>query len=158
MTGKVSFAGKVPATHEFALGKFSDPAYCAKNQNKSEDGKVRLLKGVQIVKGGGLQDAIVAVRDIEEEAWMKGYEGATVRAELCEWSEFTGVVVNKSRFIAESRDADPDNPKSEDGTFELKGLLAGKHKLIAWHPVAGQMEKEIDVKDGESVKADFEIQ
>ncbi|WP_455378498.1 hypothetical protein [Petrachloros mirabilis] len=231
VTGKVSFAGKVPAAKEFTFGKFPNPGYCAKNQNKSDDGKVRLLKEVQIAKGGGLQDAIVAVRDIEDEAWMKGYEGTKVHAELCEWSEFTGVAVNKGRFIVENNDADPDDPKSvagvlhnphafevkkpsaltlfniglakkgdsldkkiilrkvkagsvvrlqcdqheymqawflpvknqhfvkvkEDGTFELKDVPAGKHKLIAWHPIAGQIEKEIEVKDGGSVKADFEI-
>jgi len=45
----------------------------------------------------------------------------------------------------------------EDGTFALKDGPVGKHKLIARHPVAGQIKNEIDVKEGGSVKTDFDI-
>lgn len=231
VAGKVTFSGKVPEAKKFAFKKFPNPGFCVKNPNKTEDGKTRLLKEVQLAKDGGLKDAIVAVHDIKDDAWMKGYEGTKVAAELCEWDVFTGVAVNKGHFIVENHDADPDDPKSkegvlhnphafefkkpssstifniglarkgdsldkkiilrktkkgsvvrlqcdqhefmqawflpvtnphyvrvnEDGTFELKDVPAGKHKLIAWHPVAGKIEKEIEVKDGGSVKADFEI-
>ena len=44
-----------------------------------------------------------------------------------------------------------------DGSFEIKDVPAGKHKLMAWHPVAGKMEAEVNVPDGGSVKADFVI-
>lgn len=231
ITGKVSFVGKVPEPKRFAFKKFPNPDFCSKNPNKSEDGKTRLLEEVEVAKGGGLKDAIVAIRDITDDAWMKGYDGTKVAAELCEWTKFTGVAVNKGHFIVENHDADPDDPKSkegvlhnphafefkkpssstifniglakkgdsldkkiilrkakkgsvvrlqcdqhefmqawflpvtnphyvrvnEDGTFELKDVPAGKHKLIAWHPVAGEIEKEFEVKDGGSVKANFEI-
>jgi len=45
----------------------------------------------------------------------------------------------------------------DDGTFEIKDVPAGKHKLMAWHPIAGKVEADVDVKDGGSVTANFEI-
>lgn len=45
----------------------------------------------------------------------------------------------------------------EDGTFEIKDIPAGKHKLVAWHPFAGKVEAEVDVPEGGSAKADFAI-
>ena len=229
--GKVTFKGNAPKPKEFVFSKFPNPNFCSKNSNKSEDGKVRLLTEVRVASGGGLQDAIVAVRDINDATWIKSYEGTKVFAELCEWSDFTGVVVNKGHFIVENRDADPDDPKSvagvlhnphafeikkpsaltifniglakkgdsldkkitlrkvkagsvvrlqcdqhefmqawflpvtnpyftkvkDDGSFELSGIPAGKHKLVAWHPIAGRVEQEVTVKDGDSLKIDFEI-
>ncbi len=54
-----------------------------------------------------------------------------------------------------------DNPHyavaKDDGTFEIKNVPAGKHKLMAWHPIAGQVEAEVNVPDGGSVTANFEI-
>lgn len=44
-----------------------------------------------------------------------------------------------------------------DGTFEIKDVPAGKHKVMAWHPFAGKIEAEVDVKDGETVQANFEV-
>ena len=44
-----------------------------------------------------------------------------------------------------------------DGTFEIKDVPAGKHKVLAWHPVAGKVEADVDVKDGGTVEANFEI-
>lgn len=40
----------------------------------------------------------------------------------------------------------------EDGTFEIKNVPAGKHKLIAWHPFAGTSEMEVDVPEGATVQ------
>lgn len=45
----------------------------------------------------------------------------------------------------------------DDGTFEIKDVPAGKHKLVAWHPFAGKMEAEVDVTDGGTAQAKFEI-
>lgn len=44
-----------------------------------------------------------------------------------------------------------------DGTFEIKDVPAGKHKVMAWHPVAGKVEADVEVKDGGTVEANFEI-
>jgi hypothetical protein len=46
---------------------------------------------------------------------------------------------------------------NEDGTFDLKDVPAGKHKLIAWHPFAGSSEIEVDVPEGKTVQAKLEI-
>ncbi len=45
----------------------------------------------------------------------------------------------------------------DDGTFEIKDVPAGKHKLVAWHPVAGKVEAEVDVTEGGTAQAKFEI-
>lgn len=45
----------------------------------------------------------------------------------------------------------------EDGTFEIKDVPAGKHKLVAWHPFAGEIEAEVDVPEGGTAQATFAI-
>lgn len=48
----------------------------------------------------------------------------------------------------------------EDGKFEIKGIPAGKYKVVAWHPVLNKgvpIEQEIEVKDGAEAKAKFEF-
>ena len=45
----------------------------------------------------------------------------------------------------------------DDGTFEIKDVLAGKHKLIPWHPFAGKVEVEVDVPEGGTVPANLSI-
>jgi hypothetical protein len=45
----------------------------------------------------------------------------------------------------------------DDGTFEIKDVPAGKHKLLAWHPFAGKMEIEVDVPEGGSAQAKLEV-
>ena len=43
-----------------------------------------------------------------------------------------------------------------DGAFKIDGIPAGKYKVTAWHPYAGESTQEITVGDGES-KADFDV-
>ena len=118
--GKVTFTGKVPPPKEFAFSKFPNVAFCQKNENKSADGETRLLKEVQVDGSKGLKDAVVAVRDINDKDWAKGYKkepAQVVTAELCEFHPFTGIVVNKGQFKVENLDADPDDPKSKEGVL-----------------------------------------
>ena len=51
-----------------------------------------------------------------------------------------------------------------DGTFEIKDVPAGKHKVVVWHPGVAKnakgkkkIEIEVDVKDGGTAEANFEI-
>ena len=44
-----------------------------------------------------------------------------------------------------------------DGTFEIQNVPAGKHTILAWHPIAGQTEVNVNVVEGESLEVDFEI-
>jgi len=44
-----------------------------------------------------------------------------------------------------------------DGSFRIEDVPAGKHKLIAWHPFAGQIEADVEVRDGTTVTANFQI-
>lgn len=239
--GKVTFGGKVPAPKEFAFSKFPNTEFCKKNTSKSEDGNTRLLKEVQVDGSKGLKDAVVAVRDIKDKAWMGKFKkepAEEVTAELCEFLPFTGIAVSKGQFKVVNNDADPDDPKSKegvlhnphsfdvlgaksstlfniglakkgdslqktlklrmarkggvvrlqcdqhefmqswflpvtnpfyatsgaDGTFEIKDVPAGKHKLLVWHPAVAKnamgkkaVEIEVDVKDGATVEANFDV-
>jgi hypothetical protein len=233
ITGKVTYAGK-SEEKEFLFSKFPNPKFCPKIATKDKDlvkGDKRILRTIEVGKDGGLKNAVVAVKDIEDKAFMDGYKGTDVVGEFCEFLPLTGVVVNKKNFHVENHDSDPDDPKSvkgvlhnphsfevkgpssttvfnialaekgskldkpvvlrkekqgsifrlqcdqhefmqsmflpvtnpyytvvkEDGTFEIKNVPAGKHKLIAWHPHAGEMEADVDVPEGGSAQAKFEI-
>jgi hypothetical protein len=48
----------------------------------------------------------------------------------------------------------------DDGSFEIKDVPAGKHKVVAWHPFAGKgkkMEFDVDVADGGTANLKAEI-
>jgi hypothetical protein len=232
--GKVTFSGKVPPPKEFAFSKFPNEEFCKKNPSKSDDGKTRLLKEVEVGDGNGLKNAVVSVRDIEDKdfrAKAKKEAPQMVEADLCEFKPYTGIAVSLGQFKVVNNDADPSDPKSAegvlhnphsfdqlgaksstefniglakkgdslekmvklkmskkgsvlrlqcdqhefmqgwylpvtnahygvagaDGTFEIKDVPAGKHKVMAWHPIAGEVEADVDVKDGGTVEANFEI-
>ncbi len=235
ISGKVTFAGK-SEQKEFLFSKFPNPKFCPKNPNKSlMDGDKRFLKQVEVAKDGGLKNAVIAVMDIEDKAFMDGYQGTEVVAEFCEFLPFAGVVVNNKSFKVENHDADPEDPKSlegvlhnphsfvvkgtssatgfniglakkgdkldkpvvfrggaekvgfyrlqcdqhefmqgfflpvtsphfavakDDGTFEIKDVPAGKHKVVAWHPFAAKgkrVEFDVDVADGGTASLKAEI-
>ena len=233
IAGKVTYAGKSDQK-EFLFSKFPNPKFCPKNPNKSiMDGDKRFLKVIEVGKDGGLKGAVVAVRDIEDQAFVDGYKGTDIVSEFCEFLPFTGVVVAQKSFRVVNHDSDPDDPKSvkgvlhnphsffvkgassstdfnialaekdskldkpvkfkggqektgvtyrlqcdqhefmqgfflpvwnphyavvkDDGTFEIKDVPAGKHKIIAWHPKAGQVEMEVDVPEGGTAQAKLEV-
>ena len=235
IAGKVTYAGKAEQK-EFLFSKFPNPKFCPKNPNKSlMDGDKRFLKTIEVGKDGGLKNAVVAVVDIEDKAFMDSYKGTDVVAEFCEFLPFAGVVVNNRPFRAENHDADPDDPKSkegvvhnahcftvkvsssatgliiglakmgdklekpvtfrggaekegyyrlqcdqhefmqsfflpvtnahyavvkDDGSFEIKDVPPGKHKVVAWHPFVGKgkrYEFEVDVADGGTANLKAEL-
>ena len=43
-----------------------------------------------------------------------------------------------------------------DGNFKIDGIPAGKYKVVAWHPYAGEASAELTIGDGEA-KKDFVI-
>jgi len=241
--GKVTYSGKPIPAKVFAIDKFPNSVFCSKNSNvenieirevDQSGEKVkkafgdRLLKEVEVDGSKGLKNVIVSVRGIKD----KGFKYKPhVKAKLCEFLPFTGVLVNKGNFMVENTDADPDDPKSKEGvlhnphsfdllgaksstlfniglarkgdkldkkikmrmarkgsvlrlqcdqhefmqswflpvkngyfgvtsgngTFEIKDVPAGKHKVLAWHPIAGNVQIEVEVKDGATVEANFDI-
>lgn len=225
--GKVTYSGKAIKAKEFAFSKFPNVEFCKQNPSKKGD-DTRLLKEVEVDGSKGLKNAIVSVRDIKD----KGFKHTPdVKAKLCEFLPFTGVLVNKGNFIVENDDADPNDPKSKegvlhnphsfdvlgaksstlfniglakkgdkldkkikmrmakkgsvlrlqcdqhefmqswflpvknghfgvtggDGSFEIKDVPAGKHKVLAWHPVAGNVQADCEVKDGATTECNFDI-
>lgn len=43
----------------------------------------------------------------------------------------------------------------EEGTYELKGLPAGKYKIEAWHETFGSLTMDVEVASGATVEKDF---
>ncbi len=235
ISGKVTFAGK-SEQKEFLFSKFPNPKFCPKIPDKTlMDGDKRFLKTIEVGKDGGLKNAVVAVIDVEDKAFVDGYSGTEVTAAFCQFLPFAGVVVNNKSFKVENLDADPDDPKSlqgvlhnphsfvvkgtssatgfnialakkgdkldkpvvfrggaekdgfyrlqcdqhefmqgfflpvssphfavvkDDGSFEIKDVPAGKHKVIAWHPFAAKGKKiefEVDVAEGATATLKAEI-
>jgi hypothetical protein len=235
IAGKVTYAGKADQS-EFLFSKFPNPKFCPTNPHKDlMDGDKRFLKKIEVGKDGGLKNAVVAVIDVEDKAFVDGYKGTEVVAEFCEFLPFAGVVVNNKNFHVENHDSDADDPKSvqgvlhnphsfvvkgtssatgfniglakkgdkldkpvvfrggaekdgyyrlqcdqhefmqgfflpvsnphfavvkEDGSFEIKDVPAGKHKVVAWHPFAAKGKKiefEVDVAEGATATLKAEI-
>ena len=235
ISGKVTYAGKAEQK-EFLFSKFPNPKFCPKNPNKDLiDGDKRFLKQIEVGKDGGLKNAVVAVIDVEDKAFVDGYQGTNVVAEFCQFLPFSGIVVNTKNFHVENHDADADDPKSvlgvlhnphsftvkgtssatgfniglakkgdkldkpvmfrggaekdgfyrlqcdqhefmqgfflpvsspyfavvkDDGSFEIKDVPVGKHKVVAWHPFAAKGKKvefEVDVTEGGTANLKAEI-
>jgi hypothetical protein len=75
VAGKVTYNGK-PEEKEFLFSKFPNPAFCAKNPKKDlVKGDKRILPTIRVARQAGLQDAVVAIRDIEDKAFMDGFKG-----------------------------------------------------------------------------------
>ena len=53
------------------------------------------------------------------------------------------------------RKADGFAVTDKDGTFELKGLPAGKYVVEAWHEEFGTQTMEVEVAQDETKEADF---
>ncbi len=47
------------------------------------DGDKRFLKTIEVGKDGGLKNAVVAVIDVEDKAFVDGYSGTEVTAAFC---------------------------------------------------------------------------
>ncbi|MBI5411529.1 MAG: hypothetical protein HZA21_06020 [Nitrospirae bacterium] len=45
----------------------------------------------------------------------------------------------------------------DDGSFEIKDVPAGKHKIVAWHPFAGKVVAEVDVPEGGKAEAKLQV-
>src|SRR5215510_14306401 len=124
IAGKVTYAGK-SEQKEFLFSKFPNPKFCPQNPHKElMDGDKRFLKTIEVGKDGGLKNAVVAVIDVEDKAFVDGYQGTEVVAEFCEFLPFAGVVVNNKSFKVENHDADPDDPKS------VQGVLHNPHSFV----------------------------
>lgn len=123
--GRVIFSGKLPEPKAFALAKYPNASFCAKHSSTSKDGRFRLLKELRVGVNRALQDAIVAITDIHDKAWMIRSDATFVHADLCEWTPYTGVLVNRGRLVVENRDAVAADPRARIGvlhrshTFEL---------------------------------------
>ena len=153
--GKVTFTGKVPPPKEFAFSKFPNVEFCKKNKNKSADGNTRLLKETEVDGSGGLKNAVVAVTDITDKGWMKGFAkepAQKVTADLCEFLPYTGVAVSKGVFYVENNDADPDDPKSKEGvlhnphSFDQLGARSSTEFNIGLAKKGSSLAKKVKIK------------
>ena len=164
IAGKVTYSGKAE-TKEFSLKKFPNPGFCAKNPHKGlVDGDKRNLPKIEVGKDGGLKNAVVAVVDIEDKAFIDGYKGTEVVAEFCEFLPFAGVVVNRKNFHVENHDADPDDPKSKEGvlhnphSFTVKGSSSATGFNIGLAKKGDSLDKEVMFRGGAEKKGYYRLQ
>jgi len=47
---------------------------------------------------------------------------------------------------------------ADDGSFEIKGVPPGRHRIVAWHPFAGRAEADIVVDEMGSAQVNFDLQ
>lgn len=150
--GRVMYTGKPVPPKEFAFSKFPNPQFCQKHPQKSEDGTIRYLREVEVGPENVLQNAIVVIKDIQDEEWMNNYSRTEVVAELCEFLPFTGIVVNKQNFYVENHDEDPDDPKSKEGVlhnphgFDVLGPRSMTLFNIALAQKGSTMEKPLKMR------------
>lgn len=45
----------------------------------------------------------------------------------------------------------------DKGTTKIENVPAGKHTVKVWHPAAGELTKDVDVKAGQATKVAFEL-
>lgn len=45
----------------------------------------------------------------------------------------------------------------DDGTFEIKNVPVGKHKILAWHPITGKIENKVTVVENATAEINFQI-
>ncbi len=229
--GTVRYIGEIQTPKKFVFQSFPNAQFFAKHPLTTDGGRRRIFNLMTVGQGGALQDAIVAIRDIQEEAWREPFSQTHVDITLCDFSPYTGIVVNRKMIQFVNHVADPDDPKSqsgvlhtvrayevltprslvmfgiglptkgselnkpikvkikkrgstvrltfdqhesmqstllpvqspnfnpvnEKGEFEIVNVPSGEHTLLAWHSVAGQVEKTITVSDGETILVHFEI-
>jgi len=84
-------------------------------------------------------------KDMEDKVALKAEEPFHIKCDVHPWmGAWCGVF--KHPFFAVT---------GEDGSFELKGLPAGKYKVVAWHETFGTLSMDVDVASGASVQKDF---
>ena len=164
ISGKVTYAGKAEQK-EFSFAKFPNPKFCPKNPHKDlMDGDKRFLKQIEVGKDGGLKNAVVAVVDIEDQAFVDSYKGTDVVAEFCEFLPFSGIVVNTKNFHVENHDADADDPKSVLGvlhnphSFTVKGTSSATGFNIGLAKKGDKLDKPVMFRGGAEKVGYFRLQ
>jgi len=164
ITGKVTYPGK-SEKKEFSFAKFPNPKFCVKNPNKAlMDGDKRFMPTIEVGKDGGLKNAVVAVIDVEDKAFVDGYQGTEVVAEFCEFLPFAGVVVNNKSFKVENHDADPDDPKSTQGvlhnphSFVVKGSSSATGFNIGLAKKGDKLDKPVVFRGGAEKDGFYRLQ
>jgi hypothetical protein len=164
ISGKVTYAGK-SEKKEFSFAKFPNPKFCPKNPNKTlVDGDKRYMPTIEVGKDGGLKNAVVAVVDVEDKAFIDGYKGTEVVAEFCEFLPFAGVVVNTKNFHVENHDADPDDPKSTAGvlhnphSFTVKGSTSATGFNIGLAKKGDKLDKPVTFRGGAEKTGYYRLQ
>jgi hypothetical protein len=100
--GTISYRGS-SLDEEFAPTKSPNSDYCATlAQSKPElfrkNGEVRLLRTIDVRENGGLKDAVVSVRDIVDDGFIKAFPGTEIVIQQCEFRPYTSIVVDKRNF------------------------------------------------------------
>jgi len=129
ISGKITFVGTPPPPATVPFSKFPQEKFCSQADS---DGKGNRIRQDVKVKNGALSDVVVAIDKIEKGKAFK-FAGTDVHADTCRFivdggpSKSVGVVVKKTEFRVTNNDADPGDPKTEQGVlhnphgYDVKG-------------------------------------
>lgn len=157
IAGKVTYAGK-SEEKEFVFSKFPNPQFCSKIPKKEfVRGEKRILPTISVGKDRGLAGTVVAVTDIDDQAFVDAYKGTDVVAEFCEFLTYTGIVVKRKNFRVKNLDAYPDDPRSPKGvlhnphSFEVKGPTSSTIFNIALAERGATLNKPVMLRKPDSI-------
>jgi hypothetical protein len=101
----------------------------------------KTIFNIGLVEKGSTLDKKVILRKENEGSFLR------LQCDMHEWEKAFFLPVKNPHYAV----------TGADGHFTIKNVPAGKHKLIAWHPFAGQVEAEVDVQAGATVMANLQI-
>ena len=100
LRGTVTFNGTTPEPKEFELRRYPDSVFCGA---LSDGDGHRLLKEVNVGRGGGLKDVVVVVEGAQSGKPFT-FTNAQVEANVCQFLPFVTVVSDKRQLTVTNRD------------------------------------------------------
>lgn len=101
----------------------------------------RTLFNASLLEKGSRLDRSVDLRINDFELFIR------LRCDMHEWENAYFLPVTNPYYAT----------VEDDGSFVIKGVPPGRHRIVAWHPFAGRAEADIVIDELGSVQVNFEL-